>query len=147
MDNLKNLNIDTVLYIDPSTINEEDERMWTTKAPNTTMQGTAGYREDPKLWGTNTFGANIQAGVIGMGRGWSCEVTDFKKYVVVDVSYHNIITGRSSHKVFLVVFNKGGDGIVLSTMSKWRSISGYSQALSYITSAARCLQNETNNRI
>ena len=44
-----------------------------------------------------------------------------KKYIVVTVGYHNIITGRSAHKVFLIAFEDKGNGIVMSTMSKWRT--------------------------
>ena len=61
--------------------------------------------------------------------------------VVVDVTYHHHISGRSASKTFLVVFDGGpkgndpGGGMVLSTANKWRTISGYSQAVSYIKSA------------
>lgn len=144
-------NIDTILYIDPTCVNEVkttgDERMVTTQQYVTTPQGLPYYREDPSLWSQASFGQQLQSGLNGLGKGWNAEVTDFKKYVVAKVEYHNVVTGRTSGKTFLIIFNPDNSGIVMNTQAKWRSISGYSQALSYISSCAQSLRSETNNRI
>jgi hypothetical protein len=42
--------------------------------------------------------------------------------------------------------DKGG-GLVMSTANKWRSISGYSQAVSYIKSASTALENSVQQKI
>jgi hypothetical protein len=82
-----------------------------------------------------------------MGQGYSCQVVDFKKWVVVTVTHSNHVTGKSASKTFLVVFNPNKDGIVLTTHNRYRSISGVEQACSYIRSACTALQSETQNRI
>ena len=42
-------------------------------------------------------------------KGYSAKVTDFGKWVVVEVTHHNVITGRSASKTFLV-FDGGPKG-------------------------------------
>lgn len=141
-------NIDTVLYI-TQMINEEDERFSSTKAIDASPQGNTPYVnwDDPKLWSSNAFGRAIQNELNSMGSGFSAEVTDFAKWVVVKVNYHNYITGRTSSKTFLIVFSNKNEGIVLSTANKWRSISGYAQAVSYIKSASQALRSSSNSKI
>lgn len=147
--NMKTDKFDAILYVipDENDVFEADSRLMTTKQNSATPAGPNGYRIDPALWGSNTFGSSLQSSIGNLGTGWWCEVTDFKKYIVVTVGYHNIITGRTAHKVFLIIFEDKGNGIVMSTMSKWRTISGYAQAASYIISASRALQNETNSKL
>jgi hypothetical protein len=81
-----------------------------------------------------------------MGNDFSSRVTDFGKWVTVDISHHNHITGRTSSKTFLIVFQQKGDGIVLSTHNRYRTISGVDQAASYIKSVASSLQNNTQSK-
>jgi hypothetical protein len=86
-------------------------------------------------------------------QGYSANVTDFGKWVVVEVTHHNHVTGRSASKTFLVVFDGGpkgtdkGGGMVLSTANKWRTISGYAQASSYIKSASGALESATSQKL
>ena len=47
----------------------------------------------------------------------------------------------------MVVFKQKNNGIVMSTANKWRSISGYSQAIQYIKAAAQALKNSNDNKI
>ena len=82
-----------------------------------------------------------------MNNGFSAEVVDFKKWVTVRVTHSNHITGKSASKTFLIVFKQKGDGIVLSTHNKYRTISGVDQAASYIRQVCNSLTNETNNKI
>lgn len=143
---------DTILYIDPNTmINEDDlnDRFYTTKTPDSSPKGVTKYTnwDDPKLWSNIAFGRQMQSELNNMGSEFSAEVTDFGKWVVVKINHHNYITGRTSSKSFLVVFQQKGEGIVLSTANKWRSISGYGQAISYIKSAAQVLKNSSSQKI
>lgn len=140
---------DAVLCVVPDTNNdysfvvEVDDRAF--GANKTTVGAEIGppaYRIDPKYWGSNSFGATVQQALNNMGREWSCKVSDFKKYVVVEVTYHNMITCKSASKTYLIVFDEGQNGIVMSHMSKWRTISGCSQAISYIQSASQSLKND-----
>ena len=139
---------DTILYIEPS-INESDERYPTTSAMDASWKGKTQNVDwdDPKLWASNAFGRLMQSELNNMGNGFSAEVTDFAKWVVVKINHHNYITGRTSSKTFLVVFKQKNNGIVMSTANKWRSISGYSQAIQYIKAAAQSLKNSNDNKI
>lgn len=111
------------------------------------------WYDDPRLHASNAFGKMMLNDLNGWRAGYSAKVTDFGKWVVVDVTYHNVITGRSASKTFLVVFDGGpkgtdkGGGMVLSTANKWRTISGYSQASSYIKSASGALESATTSKI
>ena len=99
------------------------------------------WYDDPKLYATNAFGKMMLNDLNSFRKGYSAKVTDFGKWVVVEVTYHNVITGRSASKTFFVVFDGGpkgtdkGGGMILSTANKWRTISGYDQASSYIRAA------------
>lgn len=109
--------------------------------------------DDPRLHANDAFGKRMQSELNNWGSGYSAEVTDFGKWVVVDVKHHNAMTGRTSSKTFLVVFTggpKGNDpagGIVLTTATKWRTISGYAQAISYIKYAASALEYSTSQKL
>lgn len=139
---------DAILYVEPDLINE-DERYPTTKTIDTSPHGNTQYVnwDDPKLWSSNAFGRIMRNELNNFGQGFSAEVTDFAKWVVVKVNYSDYITGRTNSKTFLVVFSNKDIGIVLSTANKWRSISGYSQAVSYIKSASQSLKNSAQQKI
>ena len=136
-------------------INEWDDRVYTSTAVDGTdyRRQTSWDWDDPKLYAQNAFGRLLQMDLNNWRTGYSARVTDFGKWVTVDVTHHNFLTGRSASKTFLVVFNggpKGNDkagGIVLSTNNKWRSISGVSQASSYIKSACSALENSTSVKL
>lgn len=111
------------------------------------------WYDDPKLFANNAFGRVIQASLSSWRPEISSKVTDFGKWVTVDVTFHNRITGRSASKTFLIVFDggpKGTDpsaGMVLSTANKWRTISGTEQAVSYIKSASAALESVTSQKL
>ena len=111
------------------------------------------WYDDPRLYASNAFGQMMLNDLNNWRKGYSAKVTDFGKWVVVDVTYHNVLTGRSASKTFLVVFDGGpkgndpGGGMVLSTANKWRTISGYSQASSYIKSASGALESATTQKL
>lgn len=140
---------DSILYLDNNLILEED-RMNGITSPNASMKpfnGSNALTDDPKMYNTFTFGRVVRSAIANMGPSWSVEVSDFKKWVVVNVKYYNFETCRSSSKTFLIVFKHKGDGIVLSTHNRYRTISGVDQAISYIKMACNQLQNSTQNRI
>jgi hypothetical protein len=111
------------------------------------------WYDDPKLFASNAFGKLMLNELNNWRTGYSAKVSDFAKWVVVEVTHHNYVTGRSASKTFLVVFNGGetgkdpAGGLILSTANKWRTISGYSQAVSYIKSAASALESTTSQKI
>lgn len=144
MDNIK---YDAILYVKPAeVILETDSRIHGTKIPSQPRSFTQYNVDDPQLYNAFTFGKAILRDLNNMGEGYFCKVTDFKKWVVVEISKHDEITGKTSSKTFLVVFQNKGDGIVLSTHNRYRSISGVSQAISYIKSACSVLSTDTKNR-
>ena len=148
---------DAVLVMDYNSINEAygDERSYTGAGPGKNV-GKVPYMwyDDPKLYASNAFGKMMLNDLNSWRAGYSSKVTDFGKWVVVEVTYHHHVTGRSASKTFLVVFDvdesngsvKTG-GYVLSTANKWRSISGYGQAVSYIKSACSALEGATSQKI
>lgn len=156
MNNLDISKFDSILVMDSSVVNEEygDPRSYT-GAGYGKMDGNVPYLwyDDPKLFAQNAFGRMMLADLNSWRTGYSAKVSDFGKWVVVDVTYHHHVTGRSASKTFLVVFNGGpkgtdkGGGLILSTANKWRTISGYSQAVSYIKSASTALENATSQKI
>lgn len=139
---------DAILYIDNNYVNE-DERYSTTKTISGDWKSHTGYADadDPTLHASNAFGRLMQSELNNMGSNYSAEVTDFGKWVTVRVGYHSYVTGRASYKTFLVVFKDKNDGIVLSTSNRWRSISGYAQAVSYIKLASQALKNSTSQKL
>jgi hypothetical protein len=143
---------DAILHVIPE-LNESvsasgDDRIHARRIPGIN-KGFTQYMDadDPKMYSSFSFGNIVRQTLNNMGNGFSAKVTDFKKWVVVEIAHHNTITGKSASKTFLVVFKHKGDGMVLTTHNKYRSISGVDQALSYIKSAASILQNDTQNRI
>jgi hypothetical protein len=111
------------------------------------------WYDDPRLYASNAFGRMMLNDLNSWRNGYSAKVTDFGKWVVVDVTYHHHVTGRSASKTFLVVFDGGpkgtdkGGGMVLTTANKWRTISGYAQACAYIKSASGALESATSQKI
>ena len=143
--------IDTVLYVtEPINEGNYDDRYHGAELPDARIKyakgGSYNY-DDPRLYANNAFGKSLYMELNNMGSGFSAEVTDFGKWVTVRVSHTDFITGRSSSKIFLVVFSNKSKGIVLSTANKWRSIDGYSQAAMYIKSAAQALRSSTQTKI
>lgn len=142
---------DAVLYFKPQ-INEAtgDSRIY--NRGKAAIGGLKGFNQnhvsdDPKMYNTYTFGNMVRQSLNNMSAEYSCQVTDFKKWVVVTVTHNNIITGKSSSKTFLIVFDLNKEGIVLSTHNRYRTISGVDQAISYIKSSCQALQSDTQNRI
>ena len=139
---------DAILCVEPNINEAVDDRVYARKNPGITKGFSQYYdTDDPKMYDQFTFGNMMRQSLNNMGNGFSAEVTDFKKWVVVKVSYHNHITGKTSSKTFLIVFKYKGDGIVLSTHNRYRTISGADQAISYIKSSMNSLTNDTQNRI
>lgn len=142
--------IDTILYFD--SINEEyDDRNYQTKqygGQATPIKGRYIDFVDPKLYASWSFGKQIRNDLNNIGAGFSCEVSDFGKEIVVRVTHSDTVTGRSASKTFLITFtgNKG-DAYVKSHSNKWRSISGVSQAAQYIRSACSSLSSVNQQKM
>jgi hypothetical protein len=103
--------------------------------------------DDPKLYASFSFGNAIQSQLNSIGAGFSAQVSDFGKWVVVTVTHSDIITGRSASKTFLVVFKPDGDGIILNSHNRYRTISGYSEAINYIRSVSSNLRSATQTKM
>ena len=157
MNNIDISKYDAVLICNVNEIITEafgDERSYTGAGYGKTT-GNVPYLnyDDPRLYAQNAFGRVIQNELNSWKQGYSTKVTDFGKWVVVEVTYHHHVTGRSASKTFLVVFDGGpkgndkGGGIVISTANKWRTISGASQAVSYIKSASGALEGATTQKL
>lgn len=142
-------NLDNMLNEDNS-----DARSFTGAGPGKIGSATPfTWYDDPRLYSKNAFGKSLQTELNNWKQGFNARVTDFSKWVVVEVTHHNHITGRSSSKTFLVVFDggpKGNDpagGMVLTTANKWRTISGVGQAASYIKAASGALESEASKKL
>lgn len=142
--------IDAILYLDPDLIKESvDPRTMPGKhilGYDTGPGGTVNW-DDPKLYMSTNFGKQLQNSLNSIGNGFWAEVSDFGKYVTVTVGHHNTASGRSSTKHFVIVFQKDGVGTIFTSSTKWRSISGVSQAASYIKSLSGAIESSTANRI
>lgn len=143
---------DAILYVNPEEeIIEEanDPRIYTKKGhlgPDKAFKVHTNW-DDPKLYNAYSFGNSIRNGLNSIGDGFTCKVTDFAKWVVVEVSHHNVVTGRTASKTYLIVFQDNNDGIVLSTANRYRTISGVGQAISYIRSSISSLQSANQTKI
>ena len=140
---------DAILYVNQDAINEDDNRMHARKSPSGSDKfiKNSGSWDDPKMYANFSFGQTLKTLLNNMSNGLTAKVVDFGKWVTVEITHHNHITGRSSSKTFLIVFQYKGDGIVLSTHNRYRSISGVDQAASYIKNAAGSLMNDTQSKI
>lgn len=131
-----------------------DDRYHTTLGPGKDA-GFVPYfwYDDPKLHASNAFGQLMLRDLNNWRQGYSAKVSDFGKWVVVEVTYHNVISGRSASKTFMVVFDGGptgdvkGAGMVLTTANKYRTISGYAQASSYIKQIAGSLESGASQKL
>lgn len=141
---------DAILYIQQPCINEDgDPRVDAKKNPDASVKGLYNHAnwDDPRMYNSFSFGSSLQTSLNNIGKGFSCDVTDFGKWVVVKISYHDIISGRTSSKTFLIVFDLNKNGIVLSTHNRYRSFSGVSQAISYIRSSISALEGSSKTKI
>lgn len=157
INNMSNNKYDAVLVCNVNDfINEAygDERSYTGAGYGRDAGATPYlWYDDPRLYAANAFGKMMLNDLNNWRKGFSAKVTDFGKWVVVEVTCHNVITGRSASKTFLVVFDGGpkgtdkGGGMVLSTANKWRTISGYAQAATYIKAASGALESATTQKL
>ena len=142
---------DAILCIDNDILCEAiDDRMFaatpTMGAATQTFHGPKDW-DDPKLYTSFNFGRSLRSQLSDVGNGFSCKVNDFGKWVTVEMTHNNQVTGRSASKTFLIVFKQKGNGLVLSTHNRYRTISGVDQAVSYIRSASSSLQSATGQKI
>lgn len=143
---------EAVLYI-AQPINEIfDPRTVGKKGPRAASLSGAGpgnqtSMTDWRAWSSAGFGQRLQNSLSSLGKGYSAEVTDFGQFVSVRVSYHNTVTGKGVTKTYVIVFDdiNSGDGRVMVTSQKWRTISSYDQAASYISSSIRNYSGQTSN--
>lgn len=141
---------DAILYVEEEPIIKEmDERIYSRTATASTVKSLNKNAEwlDPKLFSPYAFGQSLSSALSNLGNGYSCKVTDFSKWIVVDVSHHDILTGRTSSKTFLIIFKNKTEGTVFSTHNRYRTISGVGQAASYIRSAMSTLQTSNQTKI
>lgn len=146
-----NLDYDVVLYIDNDhNIQEEFADPRTRPAAGTKSLGYGydirfGYLKGTQ--GNQYFNyGSVLRNSLSLGKEYAVEVVDFGSEIYCKVTYNNSGTGKSASKSFLVVLDlsqKGGKGMVKSSMAKWRSISDVSQAASYIRSYASALSGRT----
>ena len=103
---------------------------------------------DWRVWSSAGFGKVIQNS-LPKGDGYWSEVHDCGKYVSVRAGYNSVAAGKSVAKSFVIVFDsvKSGDGKIFASSTKWRTISNYTQAASYISSVIRSLANQANQQI
>lgn len=136
--------IDVVLSVLPSQINEDERVTNITGSPDWSWHGAQYDVPDVKLYNTFAFGKVVSASLENLGRGFYHKITDFSKYVIVTIGYHNQITGRANEKTFLIDFTLQGKGIIISSSLRYRTINGVTQAISYIKSAAQSMKNNTD---
>lgn len=119
--------------------------------PSGTEHGPGNYVDidDPQLYMTNNIGRYLSNAFTNLGQGYWGEVSDFGKWIVVTAGHHNYATGRTSTKTFLIVFNhdKNYSSVVMSSSTKWRTITSPDQAISYIKSYVSQLSNDTNRKL
>lgn len=102
---------------------------------------------DWRAWSSAGFGQRLQSSLSNLGKGYSAEVTDMGQFIAVRASYHNTVTGKGVNKTYIIVFDHidKGDGRVMVTSQKWRTISSYDQAASYIISSIRNYSGQTSS--
>ncbi len=141
---------EAVLYISQPINEIFDPRTVGKKRPSAALTGPDGgftSRTDWRAWSSAGFGQRLQSSLSSLGKGYSAEVTDLGQFVAVRVSYHNAVTGKGVNKTYVVVFDdiNKGDGRVMVTSQKWRTISSYDQAASYIISSIRNYSGQTSS--
>lgn len=99
---------------------------------------------DWRVWSGSGYGKQIQ-NFLGGGYGYSYEVCDMGKYVMVRASYNNSATGKAVSKMFAIVFQnpKMGDAMVFATSTKWRTVSNPNQAANYIKQTIQSMSGST----
>lgn len=135
--------MDTTYIIIKQQINESDGRIQgRSGATGASDFGPGGQpnRYDWRLWTASGYGRRLQSYLQG-GNGYSYEVTDMGKYVVVHATFHNLATGKTVSKTFVIAFDnpKIGDGKVFATSTKWRTVSNVDQAANYIKSTIQSM--------
>ena len=113
------MNFDSVLYITEAA----DPRIKFGGKP-TIQTITNWYGMDPNS--QLSYGTYIKNALeTGFDRSYSVKVTDMGSDVIVDVTCHNQLTGRSASKIFLIKLkNKSAQGWVKSSSNRYRSING-----------------------
>lgn len=141
--------VDTILYIDVPIQEAVDDRVHASRPVDAGVRGFYGSAQwdDPKLYTDMAFGNQLKNRLSSLGPGFSVEVTDFSKWVTINLGYHDTVSGVTTTKTFLVVFQHKGDGIVLNTANRYRTISGVDQAASYIRSVASTLQSKSYQKL
>ena len=130
-----------------SPVNEKtaDPRLVGNTMPRGADQGPNGMPGvyDWKVWSNSGFGKRLQSYLRG-GDGFSYEVSDFGRIVVVRASYHCVGTGKHIGKTFAIFFDdpNKGNGQVFSQSTRWRSISSVDQASSYINGVMNSLYSQ-----
>ena len=144
---MKYEDFDYILLYNP--INEDlavDKRNYSRKLPSIDYNPRGMYIgvRDPKLMTSWNFGKQLQRNLNNLGAGFNCQVFDCGGEVAVTISHNQIDTGRTASKTFIIVFdNKSGDGIIKSSSTRWRTVSGLGQVESYIRSVASNLASDT----
>lgn len=138
---------DYILVLDrPINEGQTDPRVYNTKLPSLDYNPNGRYIgvTDLKLMTNWAFGRQLQRDLNSMGSGFTCQVFDVGGEVAVTITHCSATTGRSASKSFIIVFgSKDGTGIVKSSSTRWRTISGIGQAVSYIKSVASNLTSYT----
>ena len=140
--------VDTVLVLDESNINEKrDERL--DILPNASQRNWAMAPEYLKQgWFMNPYdnfslGNYVRSG-LSLGNKYGVGVYDFGNAIMVEITYYDIGTCKTSGAKFLIqIGNKNGKGVVRSSSSKFRTISNIGEAISYIRSRANYLSGRT----
>lgn len=140
-------NYDYILILDKDIYEAQtDPRSYTTKLPSVDVNPNGNYIgvRDPKLMMNWAFGKQLQRDLNSIGSGFTCQVFDVGGEVAVTITHTSTVTGRTASKSFIIVFdNKNGLGTIKSSSTRWRTISGVGQAVSYIRSVASNLTSYT----
>lgn len=141
----------TILVVIGNSILEStyDDRSNATSSIDANIRGLKGSADwdDPRLYTDMAFGNQLRNRLSSLGNGYGVEVTDYNKWVSVRVTYHDTITGISVSKTFLIIFQNKGNGLIMNTANRYRTISGVDQAVSYIKSVASILQSRASSKV
>ena len=128
-------------------VEEDGRRLGKSSAMGTLDMGPKGVINayDWRVWSNAGFGRMLRNS-LPSGAGYWSEVLDCGKYLSVKVGYSSVATGKSVSKTFLIVFDdpRQGDGTIYATSTRWRTISNYSQAASYIGSVIKNLSGRAD---
>lgn len=140
--------VDTVLVLDNENVLEKrDERLDT--LPNASQRNwTMSPEYLQQGWFMNPYdnfslGSYVRSG-LSLGSKYGVGVYDFGNAIMVEITYYDIGTCKTSGAKFLIQLgNKNGKGVVRSSSSKFRTIANVGEAISYIRSRANSLSNRT----